>query len=345
LDQAVSDRQATRRAVRDISSPPRVYAALDLGTNNCRLLMATPQGDGFRVLDAFSRTTRLGEGLASSGALSDEAVERTIGALKTCALRMNRRGVTRFRAVATEACRRATNCPDFLTRVDAEAGLSMDIISADEEARLALAGCAPLLDRRIADALVFDIGGGSTELIHVAVSPRPGAEEILGLASIPLGVVTLAEERGATLNEPQGYADTVDAITERLRLFDSDGRLSRLIGEGRVQMLGTSGTVTTLAGVHLALPRYDRSAVDGLTMDFATVKRISRHLVRADAEQRAHHPCIGQDRADLVVAGCAILEAICRLWPVGRLRVADRGVREGVLLSMMRADKIEAAAE
>ncbi len=320
-------------------SPRPVYAALDLGTNNCRLLMAVPAGQGFRVIDAFSRTTRLGEGLAGSGRLSDEAMQRTLTVLKMCAGRMARRGVARWRAVATEACRRADNCTAFIARIEAESGIRFDIISAEEEARLALAGCAPLLDRRLPDALVFDIGGGSTELMHVQVSPRCGRERVLSMASLPLGLVTLAEERGAELLCPQGYAATVDAVCRRLAAFDGDGCLARLVERGRVQMLGTSGTVTTLAGVHLRLPRYDRTAVDGLVMEFEDVMRVSRFLVEADTAQRIAHPCIGADRADLVVAGCAILDGICRLWPARRLRVADRGVREGLLLSLMRADR------
>ena len=317
-----------------------VYAALDLGTNNCRLLMAVPAGQGFRVVDAFSRTTRLGEGLAGSGLLSEAAIVRTLAALKMCVGRMERRGVTRFRSVATEACRRAGNCRHFIDLVKAETGLEMEIISAEEEARLALAGCSPLLDRSFADALVFDIGGGSTELMHVRVRKRRGAEDVLSMASLPLGVVTLAEGRGEALHDPKGYADTVDDLCRMLADFDGDGRLSELVRLGQVQMLGTSGTVTTLAGVHLRLPRYDRMAVDGLVMNFADIDRVSRLLAGSCAEERASYPCIGSERADLVVAGCAILDAICRLWPVGSLRVADRGVREGVLMSMMRDDRV-----
>ncbi len=346
MEQAgLPQRQTHRRPTQRIASDRTVYAALDLGTNNCRLLMATPQGSGFRVVDAFSRTTRLGEGLAGSGALSEDAILRTLAALKTCAQRMDRRGVTRLRSVATEACRRASNCRDFLNRVNQETGIAMEIISAEEEARLALAGCSPLLDRRIGDALVFDIGGGSTELIHVKVSQRPGGEEIKHLTSAPLGVVTLTEEYGDLLQTPEGYAHVVDLVADRLRAFDKDGKMARLTAQKRVQMLGTSGTVTTLAGVHLRLPRYDRAAVDGLVMDFQAVEAASRSLVETDSHTRENHPCIGPERADLVVAGCAILAAMCRLWPIGRLRVADRGVREGVLLSMMRADRTTAAAE
>jgi len=317
-----------------------VYAALDLGTNNCRLLMAVPAGQGFRVIDAFSRTTRLGEGLAGSGLLSEAAIARTLAALKQCVVRMDRRGVTRFRSVATEACRRAGNCRHFIDLVRAETGLDMEIISAEEEARLALAGCAPLLRRDLSDALVFDIGGGSTELMHVGVRRRRGSEEVLSMASLPLGVVTLAEARGESLHTPAGYAATVDDVCRRLAAFDGDGQLARLVARGQVQMLGTSGTVTTLAGVHLRLPRYDRTAVDGLVMDFSDIASVSHLLVASCADERASHPCIGSERADLVVAGCAILEAICRLWPVGRLRVADRGVREGLLMSLMRADRV-----
>jgi exopolyphosphatase/guanosine-5'-triphosphate,3'-diphosphate pyrophosphatase len=316
----------------------RVYGALDLGTNNCRLLLATPAADGFRVVEAFSRITRLGEGLASSGKLSEPAIRRTLGALHHCAQRLSRSGTERVRAVATEACRRAANCTQFLRRVKDETGLAMEIISAEEEAHLALAGCAPLLDGRHPHALVFDIGGGSTELIRV----RMAGNDILveAVASLPLGVVTLAEDRFTDIHHPDGYADTVAAARRLLRHFDGDGFLANLAAAGDLQLLGTSGTVTTLAGIHLNLPRYDRAQVDGMIMEFPAIAAVSRRLLAATADERAASPCVGAERADLVVAGCAILEAICDLWPAGRLRVADRGVREGLLLSMMRADRV-----
>jgi exopolyphosphatase / guanosine-5'-triphosphate,3'-diphosphate pyrophosphatase len=315
-----------------------LYGALDLGTNNCRLLMATPAAGGFRVVDAFSRITRLGEGLAHSGALSPVAIDRTVAALKQCSRRLTRRGAERVRAVATAACRQATNCTAFLSRVHAETGLEVEIISAEEEASLALAGCAALLDHHQPHALVFDIGGGSTELLRVRML-GPAKPEIEAVASLPIGVVTLAERCGDYLYSSRGYAETVDSVTSMLQPFDRDGSLRHLAAAGRLQMLGTSGTVTTLAGLHLNLARYDRAAVDGLMLNFADIDRITRELVAATAEERRAHPCIGCQRADLVVAGCAILEAICRLWPAGTLRVADRGVREGMLLSMMQADR------
>lgn len=327
---------------RNASSDQPLYGALDLGTNNCRLLLAKPCDDGFHVVEAFSRITRLGEGLANCGYLSETAIERTLCALRQCAQRLERRGAYRVRSVATEACRRAANGPAFLERVFDDTGLILETISAEDEARLALAGCAPLLDRTLPYALVFDIGGGSTELIKVKLGATAAGDSVETLASLPLGVVTLAEEQGERLHEAAGYAAAVDLLTERLRPFDRQSGCGPLVAAGQVQMLGTSGTVTTLAGVHLGLPRYDRALVDGLVMEFSAVAAISRRLVTADATERAAHPCIGETRADLVVAGCAILEAICRLWPADRLTVADRGVREGVLLSMMQADRMAA---
>lgn len=329
----LSDRQ-------DASSDRPLYGALDLGTNNCRLLLAKPSDDGFRVVEAFSRVTRLGEGLAHCGHLSEDAIERTLCALRQCAQRLERRGAHRVRSVATEACRRAANGAAFLERVYDDTGLVLETISAEDEARLALAGCAPLLDRRLPYALVFDIGGGSTELIKVKLGATSADDRIETLASLPIGVVTLAEAQDVHLHESAGYTAAVDWLTERFRPFDRQSGFGSLVKTGQVQMLGTSGTVTTLAGVHLGLPRYDRALVDGLVMEFADIATISRRLVMGNAAERAAHPCIGESRADLVVAGCAILEAICRLWPADRLTVADRGVREGVLLSMMQADRL-----
>jgi exopolyphosphatase/guanosine-5'-triphosphate,3'-diphosphate pyrophosphatase len=313
------------------------YAAVDLGTNNCRLLVARPTRDGFRVIDAFSRIVRLGEGVDRSGRLSPEAMERTITALKVCAAKMRRRGVTRARNVATAACRRASNCNEFLARVEHQTGLRLEIISPGEEANLAVTGCRPLLDRQSRHALVFDIGGGSTELIWVAHDQLRGAEPIAA-TSLPHGVVTLTEQYDGRELSPTVYEELVARICDELHPFEQAQQISRHIDGSAVQMIGTSGTVTTLSGVHLDLAKYDRQRVDGLWLSFVDALAVSRRLRDMSLEQRARHPCIGRDRADLVVAGCAILEAICRTWPVGRLRVGDRGLREGLLVSQMQAE-------
>lgn len=307
------------------------------------MLVAKPAVRGFQVVDAFSRATRLGEGLAGSGALSEAAMERTIQALKACVDKIGRSGVTRARYVATQACRQANNCCDFISRVSSETGLAIEIISAQEEARLALAGCASLLNRRLTHALVFDIGGGSTELMWVRLD-RGVPEHIEAWASLPFGVVTLTETEDVALSSLAGYERLVAALAEQFRPFETTCRLEGRIRTRKMQMLGTSGTVTTLGGVYLDLPRYDRTAVDGLVIPFAAIADVSHRLAAMAPEERREHPCIGQERSELVVAGCAILEAICRIWPLGRLRVADRGVREGLLLNMMRAD-VAAAAE
>ena len=311
-----------------------VLAALDLGTNNCRLLVARPRGDSFRVVDAFSRIVRLGEGVGANGSLSRAAMDRTIEALKICAAKMRRHRVTHARSVATEACRRADNCEDFVARARRETGIDIEIISNHEEASLAFSGCAPLLAAEPAQALVFDIGGGSTEVgcLHLSPSAPP---RLTAWHSIPLGVVTLAERHGAGQISPAVYEAMVVETQGQLTAFEAAEGLGRAIAAGEIQMLGTSGTVTTLSGVHLDLPRYDRARVDGSYLDFATIDRVSADLAAMGWDQRAAIPCIGRERADLVVAGCAILAAICRLWPVGRLRVADRGVREGILFGLL----------
>lgn len=313
------------------------YAALDLGTNNCRLLVAEPDGDGFRVVDAFSRIVRLGEGLEKTGTLSDAAMDRTISALRVCASKMARRKVVKARNVATEACRRASNCIQFLDRIRAETGLDFEIISTYEEARLALWGCGPLLVEGYRHAVVFDIGGGSTEVMWVE-TPGDGRISILDTLSVPVGVVSLAEIHGGG-EITQGQFDAmVRVIAGELVDFETRNRISDAVDDGGVQMLGTSGTVTTLAGVHMGLPAYDRSVVDGSFLDFDDVAAVTRHLMQLDFGGRAEEPCIGVMRADLVIAGCAILEAICGTWNIGRLRVADRGVREGILLGLMQIE-------
>lgn len=318
-----------------------VYGALDLGTNNCRLLVARPTQDGFRVIDAFSRIVRLGEGVSASGKLSDEAIIRTISALKVCAGKMRRRRVTRSRCIATEACRRAANCEEFLGRVRDEAGIDLDIISPAEEAELALAGCLPLLDRDCRRALVFDIGGGSTELMWLGIS-NDKAHELLGWTSLPCGVVTLSEEFGDCGGDPQSYTDLVGHVRGLLDPFVSNHNMQDAIEDGNVHMLGTSGTVTTLAAVHLGLSRYDRSQVDGTWLSIGDLDRVTRTVSAMPYDQRVSHACIRRGRADLVIAGCAIIEAIAKAWPAQRLRVADRGLREGMLLALMQAADAEA---
>ncbi len=305
----------------------RHYAALDLGTNNCRLLIARPQGQGFAVVDAFSRIVRLGEGLAATGRLSDEAIDRTIAALRVCADKLRRRDVALARSVATEACRRAENGPEFIERAYRETGIMLDIISAEEEARLAVLGCHALIETGEGSALVFDIGGGSTEL--VLVDTRTEQPTVLDWHSAPWGVVSLTESVGQ--GGPETYAAMRAAVRNSFAPFAA--RLPRDV-VGR-RLLGTSGTVTTLASVHLGLSSYDRSAVDGLIMPSSAMRDVSRRIAALDMSGRAKVPCIGPERADLVVAGCAILEEILDIWPAEQLGIADRGIREGILRRLM----------
>ncbi|HEX6956622.1 MAG TPA: Ppx/GppA phosphatase family protein [Ferrovibrio sp.] len=314
---------------------PPVFAALDLGTNNCRLLIARPNRDGFRVIEAFSRIVRLGEGLSSTGRLSDAAMERTIEALKICSEKMARRGVGVARAVATEACRRAGNCAEFLHEVKISTGITLDIISSAEEARLALIGCMPLLEPPHSHAIVFDIGGGSTEILWAKLTQH-GHAEVIDWISLPFGVVNLTERFGPGDSHSGSYEKMIADVAAVLQPFEAKHGLARHLAGGNVQVLGTSGTVTTLAGVLLGLPRYERRQVDGCWLDFNAVIEQSHRLAEQSVAERALHPCIGSERADLVVAGCAILETLYRFWPATRLRVADRGVREGVLVELMR---------
>lgn len=321
-----------------------IFAAIDLGTNNCRMLVARPNShDGghsegtrseFRVIDSFSRITRLGEGVSGSGRLSDDAMDRTIDALKCCADKMERRRVDASRQVATEACRRAVNCAEFLDRVTRETGLSLEIISAHEEATLALKGCAALLDLNVPYALIFDIGGGSTEVLFVQIT-NAHSVAVQGCISLPMGVVTVAEDCGGGDLCGRTYQAVSERVQKLLEPFEAAHGIRDKIAAGVVQMIGTSGTVTTLGGLHLGLERYDRAAVDGLTLEFDALHATSQSLCGKTLQQRAAEPCIGWQRADLMLAGCAILEAICHMWTVGRLTVADRGLREGLLMDLI----------
>lgn len=316
----------------------QAYAALDLGTNNCRLLIARPSGENFTVIDAFSRVVRLGEGLAMSGRLSDAAMDRALGALRVCAEKLRRRHVYLARSVATEACRRAVNGAEFIERVRQETGIVLDVISAQEEARLAVLGCHILLERGEGPAVIFDIGGGSTEL--VLIEPEGAVPRILDWQSVPWGVVSLTDMVAGTGDTAEGrrarYGEMRRIVSESFAPFAE--RIAGVARTGReIRLLGTSGTVTTLASVHLELPQYDRRAVDGLIVRSDEMRAISTRLATMSAEERGRLPCIGNDRAELVVAGCAILEAILDIWPAERLGVADRGIREGILRSLMAA--------
>jgi exopolyphosphatase/guanosine-5'-triphosphate,3'-diphosphate pyrophosphatase len=329
------------------ASPPRsrggVYAALDLGTNNCRLLIATPRERGFRVIDAFSRIVRLGEGVGQNGRLSEAAMSRSIAALRVCSAKLADRGVTRFRLIATEACRIAENGADFVERARRETGLGLEIVSREAEARLAVAGCASLVDPSARGVILFDIGGGSSELVWIDLTPpadgqrRRMSDRVRSWMSLPVGVVNVSERHGTGTAAFAGMLSEVDAL---LAGFPQAAALDAAVADGTIHMLGTSGTVTTLAGVHLKLPRYDRRRVDGTWLSGNDVATLVASVVAMDHAARVAHPCIGRERADLVIAGCAILEAIRRRWPCQRLRVADRGLREGMLVEMMAQDGV-----
>jgi exopolyphosphatase/guanosine-5'-triphosphate,3'-diphosphate pyrophosphatase len=308
------------------------FAAIDLGTNNCRLLVGAPEGEGFRVLDSFSRMVRLGEGLEQTGRLSPKAMDRAMVALQACAARLARRPVRNMRAIATEACRRASNGREFLANVQEATGIEIEVISPREEVELALESCAPLLARG-GRALLFDIGGGSTELAWVRLGE--GRPTLMGFDSLPIGVVTLAERFAHVAYSPFGFQAMVDEIAEKLLPFERIHRIAHEIRRGGVHLLGTSGTVTTLAGVVLGLSRYRRPLVDGIVLSGEDADQALRLLQELGQDGLHRHPCIGPERADFVLPGCAVFAAIRMIWPAEKVVVADRGLREGMLLRMM----------
>ena len=324
-----------------VPSGGAVYAALDLGTNNCRLLVARPTGDSFRVVDAFSRIIRLGEGLSQTGRISDAAIQRAVAALSVCRDKMRARGVNRARLIATEACRAADNGESFCSRIADEVGLQLEVVDRETEATLAATGCAPLVAPEAEGVILFDIGGGSSELVRLGRTVTngfgPASADIEAWTSIPIGVVTLAECHGGVLVTPESYQAMVQEVAVHIAPFAQAHGCDNL---DRLHLLGTSGTVTTIAGVHLQLPRYDRRQVDGVWLSGGQISDVVERLLAMRYEERVANPCIGAERADLVLAGCAILEAIRRAFPCARLRVADRGLREGMLVQMMREDRV-----
>ena len=320
------------------------YAALDLGTNNCRLLIARDQGDSFRIIDSYSRVVRLGQGLAASGQLSDESMDAAVEAIKVCASKMKAKRVKRWRCVATEACRRASNGEVFLKRVKEETGISLEVISPRVESRLAVMGCINLVDPTKDVALVIDIGGGSTELSWVDVrklkddtaNHRLHRPPISAWASLPIGVVTLTERVPETDDKTTWYSALKDVVHETIKEQGCATRFTNLFQQGRGHLIGTSGTITSLAGIHLKLPYYQRAKVDGLWLRSVDAVAVARDMGSRSFAERAEEPCIGTDRAHLLVAGCAIIDVLCEMWPSKMIRVADRGLREGMLIGLMQ---------
>ncbi|UWQ16884.1 Ppx/GppA phosphatase family protein [Jannaschia sp. M317] len=351
-----------RRPDENRPDPAELYAALDLGTNSCRMLIAQPKGSQLHVVDSFSKSVQLGNGLEQSGRLSRSSMARTIGALKICRRKLDTHEVKRMRLVATEACRRATNADEFIRLVERETGLPLEIIEPEEEARLAVVSCAPLVSTKTEQLLVVDIGGGSTELVWIdltrvprhdraraimrlhsgfqagADSPFPAAK-VVDWISIPLGVATLKDQFRDVTDDAARFALMSWHFEECLAEFspyaDAEGD-----SDPGFQIVGTSGTVTTVAATHLNLRRYDRNKVDGLSMTTDQIDRVIRGYLALGPEGRRNDPRIGRDRHTLIMSGAAILQALLRVWPTDRLSVADRGLREGLLYAQMSADGV-----
>lgn len=345
--------QAKPREISSKNAPAQLFAALDLGTNNCRLLIATAEkpgvaGGSLKVIDSFSRIVRLGDSITKTGKLSYDAMDRTIAALSICKKKMEKYKLAGSRLVATEACRKAVNTLDFVKRVKAELDLDIEVINNQEEAKLAVIGCSSLISPDSKRAIVFDIGGGSTEVIWINVEKllakqQEKTEESLNLEnviidwiSVDSGVMNLAERFGGTSFVDVTYNDMVKYLHDKLELFNQKNKISDAIAEGNVQMLSTSGTLTTLAAVNLGLPKYDRTRVDGISLPLSNIKRTIKEIHGMRPSERFNHGCIGSDRADFILSGCAVFEAISKLWPVGNITIADRGVREGIIISLMQ---------
>lgn len=315
------------------------YAAIDLGTNSCRLVIAQPTPSSFKVVETFSKITRLGEGIINGNMLAKTAIKRTVSALKVCSAIMNEyQPMIRSRFVATAACRRALNCQEFEKIVKRETKLNMEVISSKEEARLAVVGCMPLLSRTIKRALVFDIGGGSTE-ISLARITESGKTYIEGFVSLPYGVVTISEAFPAHDMTKLAYDTIIERTHKILREFEDKYKITEAIRNQEIQVIGTSGTVTVLGAVHLGLPRYNRAAVDGISLSGEELDKVIKRIKNMEHEGRCKHSCIGKTKADLTISGCAIVEALCSFWPILEVTIADRGIREGILLDMMHHQK------
>ncbi len=334
---------------RDLSQDSH-FAALDLGTNNCRLLIAHPNfrstnnGRVLNVVDSYSRVVKLGEGMAANGKISDEAIMRAKESLLHCAEKIEKYHVRKSRYVATEACRRASNAEDFVAEIKRDTGLNIEIITAEEEAKLALLGCCSLLERMVHRALAFDIGGGSTEVMWVQTPVTyqqdedpvfPFIPETKGWMSIPHGVMSLTEAMVDSAYTELYFEEIVETIMQHLKPLSSEHHITDWIHKDTTQLLSTSGTVTTLAAIYLNLSRYDRARVDGVKLSVKDLQKTIRFILAMRPSERFMHPCIGPDRCEYILAGCAIFEAIVRVFPFHFITIADRGVREGVIMGLM----------
>lgn len=315
------------------------YAALDLGTNSCRLVIAEPTPSSFHVVETFSRITRLGEDIIHGNMLTKPAIRRTVAALKVCSAIIDAYSpIVQMRFVATAACRRALNCKEFEKTVERSTGLKMEVISSKEEARLAVVGCMPLLNRMIKRALVFDIGGGSTEISLARITDN-GRTFIEGFISLPYGVVTISEAFPGKDMTTLAYNTIVERTQKILQEFEDKYHISEAVRNQEIQIIGTSGTVTVLGAVHLNLSRYNRAAVDGIAMSNTEINKVITRIKNMGHEGRCRHSCIGKQKADLTIAGCTIIEALTSFWPIAEITIADRGIREGILLDMIHHQK------
>lgn len=307
-------------------------AALDLGSNTCRLIIAEVFPDGaFENVEVFSRIVRLGENLSQSNKLQSAAIERAVGALRICSRKIDEHRPLLVRCVATEACRRAQNADYFKKLVRQETKLRLEIIDPNEEAELCLKGCETLLNPRIPYGVVFDIGGGSSEVMWVKLH-EGGDAELLEFISLPFGVVGLSETYGTYTGVV--FDDIVHSISDSLKGFHAYADICSLIQENKVQMVGCSGTATTIAALKLNLKAYDREVIDGTIIEQKDIEGIKDLLCAMTPSERAAHPCIGSGRSDLVIPGLSIFAGIYDAFPVSEICVADRGVRDGIIAQL-----------
>lgn len=298
-----------------------ISAAIDLGTNSARLLIATRGASGEMEILVLKRViTRLGGGFTRERGISPAACDRTLSALRDFSREMRKTGVSHTRAVATSAVRDAVNGREFVERVYAETGIRLDIIDGREEALLTLNGVVSGLGRS-GDSIVFDIGGGSTEYT-LARGKTP-----LFTRSLPLGVVRLTEGKGSL----EAMDDKVRRELKAL-MMEVEGSGLGSFPEGAT-LIGTAGTPTTLAAMDLKLARYDHHKVHGHVLGISTVRELFETVCPLTAEERLHVPGIEKGREDLVVAGFLVTLRTMELFGFDRFTVSDAGLLEGLLMS------------
>ena len=300
------------------------FAAIDLGSTNCRLVIVDIIEDKYKIICSFSEILNLGRNLSFSNEFNDEIIEKTIEIFKIISQKLKYYNVLSYRCVATEACRQSINSDELVKRIHERTNIEIEIIPSKEEARLCLKSCLNHNVNLNDFNLVFDIGGGSTEII---IFDSIYSNKDFDFLSIPIGVINFSEKVSLFKTEK-----VLGQLEKQMMFFSK----KKKIHNEPISIIGSCGTVTTLCAIHLKLNYYQKSLVDNTLLEIEDLKQTCNFVKRLSSEEKEKHPCIGPQRINLLDNGILILEKILESWPVKRILVSDRGLREGIILDQIK---------